>query len=291
MDYVACLDESYVTDARYRSIACCSLAKQHIRYCSERLEAIVAEHGLKEFKWSELKDRRSRNCANALLDFVFDELLHYGLRVDVLIWDTQDRRHQVKGRNDHANFERMFFHLLAASLRRRGDGTTWWIRADHCGGVDWETIHDCLVAGGSHVFGPLPILEDDLLQLDGFGIESFFTVRSHEAPVVQLADLFAGIVVFSGDKYPEYDQWLSQSAGQAELFGGDTDPGFSNRQRYRFEVLRELDQHCKKRRLGVSLETWQRLRTLDGKNPINFWLYEPQHGADKAPIKSGPQRQ
>ena len=136
------------------------------------------------------------------------------------------------------------------------------------------------------MLGRLPILENDLLQLDGFGIESFFTVRFHEAPVVQLADLFAGIAVFSGDKYPAYAQWLSQSAGQTELFGGDTTPGFSNRQRYRFELLRELDQLCKQRRLGVSLKTYQRLRTLDGKNPINFWLYEPQHEADKAPIKS-----
>ena len=57
--------------------------------------------------------------------------------------------------------------------------------------------------------------------------------------------------------------------GEADLEGG--------------EVLREA---CKARKLRVSLKTHRGLRTMDLTSPVNFWPYEPQAEADKAPVKS-----
>jgi hypothetical protein len=287
MQYAAYLDESYVNASRYRSIACCSVNKRHLKQCEEGLAAIIAEHRVKEFKWSKLKDRRMRDCGLALLDFVIAKINFANLRIDVLTWDTHDRRHEVRHRDDSANYERMFFHLLAAALRRRGVSASWWIQADQRDGVDWATIHDCLVARGRQPLPRFPILDEDYEDLGQFRIESFMTVDSEEAPLTQVADLFAGLAVFSGDNYPEYEMWSRDQAGQADLFAADPAGPLTNRQRYRFEVLAELDRRCKQERLGVSLKTNQRLWTFDGRKPINFWLYQPQHDGDKAPVKGG----
>ncbi len=52
-------------------------------------------------------------------------------------------------------------------------------------------------------------------------------------------------------------------------------------------VLYEFNNKCKNKKLGVSLKINRGLKTFDAKNPINFWWYEPQHEADKAPRKIG----
>jgi len=49
--------------------------------------------------------------------------------------------------------------------------------------------------------------------------------------------------------------------------------------------LAEFNAACKSKKLGVSLKTHRGLRTLNPESPINFWWYEPQHDADRAPTK------
>lgn len=285
MEYIAFLDESYVTASRYRSISCCSLERRYVEQFSRGLGEIVRRHGLKEFKWTELKSVRSLNCARALLAYFFEKLSLYQLRLDILTWDTHDSRHDVIGRDDQANFERMFFHLLSASIKRRAIGASWRIKADQRNGVDWATIRDCLQAVGSRASSMHCIFDSDLEGLYGFDIQSFETVESHQCAPVQLADLFAGVSGFSGENYAGYESWLRNLHGQIDLFDQPSGEQYSNRERYRFEFLRALDGGCKARSLGVSLNSLQMLRTFDGKKPLNFWLYQPQHEADKAPTR------
>lgn len=247
----------------------------------------MADHGLREFKWSKLKNNQSRRCAEALSALTIDNLSSCALRVDVLIWDVEDRRHKIVGRDDNANFERMFFHLLVASMRRRGAESTWRISADQRDGVDWVTIHDCLAAVGRRPTVDRSIFDTDRDVLRNLDIQAFETVESEKCPLVQLADLFAGIAVFSGASYDDYELWLRNTAGQADMFSDAPESTLSNGHRARFEVLKCLDERCKRHRLGVSLKTHRRLRTLDGNNPLNFWLYQPQHEADRAPVRQG----
>lgn len=288
--YAAFLDESYTNASRFRSIACCSLAHKHAERLSADISEIVANHGLREFKWSKLRNNQSQCCAQALLALLIDNLASCDLRVDVLIWDVEDRRHKVVGRDDNANFERMFFHLLAASMWRRGAESTWRISADQRDGVDWVTIHDCLAAVGRRPTADRSIFDTDRDVLRNLDIQTFETVESDKCPLVQLADLFAGIAVFSGASYDEYEQWLRNTVGQTDMFSDAPPSELSNGQRARFEVLKRFDERCKARKLGVSLETHRRLRTFDGSNPLNFWLYEPQHEADRAPVRGNAKK-
>lgn len=170
-------------------------------------------------------------------------------------------------------------------MQRRGACSTWRISADQRGGVDWATIQHCLAAVGRRPSTNIPLFDADLIMLSNFDVQVFETVESHECPLVQLADLFAGIAVFSGASYYEYEDWLRRKVGQTDMFKSQISPKLSHRERARFQVLKRFDEQCKKDRLGVSLKTHRRLRTLDGKKPLNFWLYQPQHECDVAPTR------
>ena len=123
-----------------------------------------------------------------------------------------------------------------------------------------------------------------------FGIAEIEHVTSAGHPLLQLADLFAGLAVFSRDKYESYVQWCTKSSLQARLFeDGQQSSSQSRSERERFQVLKQFDAECKSRKLGVSLRTKKGLWTPDPTSPPNFWLYEPQHPRDKAPVKNrGP---
>lgn len=154
--------------------------------------------------------------------------------------------------------------------------------------MDWETVQDCLDNVSTYIQAERPLLANRgfriRLQQD-FGLEEIRPVSSGEHPLLQVADLFAGMAVFSRDKFRDYKAWLPTARGQYHLLAGDKDytvaPSRITEQR--FQVLQEFVSLCKKRKLGVSLQTQGGLWTPKPENPLNFWLYEAQRPLDKAP--------
>lgn len=284
MSHIAYSDESYITGSRFRGICSFSFERAHAAAVRERLTEAVASSGLREFKWAELKDARYKFCAIKLVEAVIGLLGAAGARVDVLVWDTQDSRHSVRNRDDGANFERMFFHLLRASMRRRGKNRRWSIFPDERLGVDWRTVADCLRAVGRQREVVSDCLFGRFLADPYYTVEDFQQVRSHEHPASQVADLMAGLGVFSVAEFGRYASW-SEQTGTPSLFP-EPDAGITNRQRYRFEVLRHMKVSCDDLRLGVSLTSSRGLLTRDPKRPLNFWRYVPQHPADRAPTRA-----
>jgi hypothetical protein len=149
-------------------------------------------------------------------------------------------------------------------------------------GIDWDTIHDCLSAVGRR---------DELISSPLFGyffsdkyykISVFQEVHSIQSPCCQIADLFAGMAVFSRTNYSKYEIWNRQK--NQSLFK-EADVGFTRSEVERFPVLEYLDCQCKEQKLYVSLNTSGGLITKKPSYPINFWPYRPQHDKDKAPTK------
>jgi hypothetical protein len=114
-------------------------------------------------------------------------------------------------------------------------------------------------------------------------IKEIEEVQSHHEPLVQVADLFAGLAVYSRKSYDLFECWLKERD-----LGPDIAPtsgmNLSNSDRERCEVLADFDEHCKTKKIGVSLKRLRGLRTFNPTRPINFWWYEPQTDLDKAPI-------
>ncbi len=250
-----------------------------------KLKELLNESNVKEFKWQKLKDAKYRFCAIKLINAVWDLIQSDDARVDTIIWDTNDSRHQVSNRDDIANYGRMFYHLHSNSLTKRPRLSTWKIYPDEGVGVDWDVVARCIDARGRRREQiDFPLFATKFFDDPYYRITDFKEVKSHEEPCCQIADLFAGISIFSRIHFNLYEQWLESTELSLALFPQER-PNITNSQGERFEVLKHLDQGCKTRRLGVSLKTNRYLQTPDPKNPINFWHYTPQHEMDKAPTK------
>ena len=283
-------DESHWNMGRFRSLGLVTTALERLKMLEDGVRDLLNDSGVEGFEWKKLRGARERFAAEKLCRFAVEKASQGVLRVDVLIWDIEDRRHKIPGRDDIANLERMYYHLFRNVLRLRWpNNAVWRLHPDEHTALDWETIQDCLenVSVGIEVDRSLFAPGSFRLRLRReFGVEEIKPVSSDEHPLLQLADLFAGLAVFSWDKFDEYEKWLRTTSPQLALLPTDEAvSSTSSSTRERFPVLKEFDSLCKQKRLGVSLNTHRGLRTLNPKKPINFWMYEPQHPEDKAPRK------
>lgn len=285
IDFHAYCDESYVTASRFRGIACVSLPEVHCDGLAKRLAESLVDAGLRELKWSETGDGRHARAARRFIDAAFNAFA-CGLRIDVLVWDTQDARHAVPGRDDNANYERMFFHLLTVALRKRPTGSVWRIGCDQREGVDWQALFDCVRAVGRRPDSQAALF-GEFLAREKYIVREVAELRSQTATLVQLADLFAGVSVFSRSRYDFYEAWKMRESKQGRLFAG-AERRFSKSDQERFPILDGLNERGKAAKLRLSLRRNRGLRTMDGRQAVNVWWYEPQHGMDKAPKRRGP---
>lgn len=288
--HVGFADESNWNTGRFRSLGLVTTPIQKLGALNEQLKELIQQSGITEFKWRYLTGARERLVAQKLCKFVVEQGCEGILRVDVLIWDTRDRRHAVKGRDDIANLQRMYYHLFRNVLKLRWpDNPIWRLHPDEHTNIDWITIQNFLEVTSKRREFNFSLYSDAFLRpKQDFDILDIQPVNSREHPLLQVADLFAGIAVFSHDKFDEYQQWLRNKSNQLalpELELQNSADLSSRSTRERFEVLYQLVELCKAQSLQLSLKSHRGLRTMNPKRPINFWLYEPQHPRDKAPTR------
>jgi hypothetical protein len=259
---------------RFPGIALVSLPQLHASQVSQDIGLILQQANVSELKWERLNSAKSRFAAINLIDYAITQAVEKVLRVDVLIWDTQDGRHSIPKLDKIANLQRMYYHLFRNVLRIRWpDEAIWQLCPDEHTAMVWDDVLDYLDSG-SLSWEPSDKLELRLKR--DFQIYQIEPAKSNLEPLVQLADLFAGLGSYSRSCYGRFQTWQKSPAAK-EL---------SHTDRERCNVIAELDQRCKSRRLGVSLKSHRGLRTLNPKKPINFWWYVPQHETDIAPTRS-----
>ena len=91
--------------------------------------------------------------------------------------------------------------------------------------MDWETIGDYLDAVSMHIEVERSLLTGGQFRFrirQEFGIDDITPSKSRGRPLLQLADLFAGLAVFSREKFNEYQVWLRSVSAQTSLFEDDT---------------------------------------------------------------------
>ncbi len=288
--HVGFADESHWNIGRFRSLGLVTISVDSLKSINDRLWSLLNESGISEFKWKKLNGAKERFAAQKLCKFAVEACCGRELRVDVLVWDIQDHRHRIAKRDDIANLERMYYHLFRNVLRARWpDSAFWKLYPDEHTALNWATVQDCLDNKSITVAVERSLFTGGQFQTRlrrEFGIEKIQPVLSEKHPLLQLADLFAGLAVFSRDKFDEYETWMRVKSPQASLFDEPDDSSDSTRStKERFPVLKEFDKLCKQRRMGVSLKSKRGLWTPRPENPLNFWPYNPQHLAEKAPTK------
>ena len=211
--HVGFSDESNWNTGRFRSLGLVTAPLEYLDGLARELRHLLEESDMAEFKWKKLDGAKERFTAQKMCKCTVDKACAMQLRVDVLVWDIQDSRHSVHGRDDIANLQRMYYHLFRNVLRARWpNDAVWRLYPDEHTAMDWETVKDCLDAVSTRIELERSLLTggDFRFRLKrDFGIEEITPGNSREHPLLQLADLFAGLAVFSRDKYDGYQGWLS----------------------------------------------------------------------------------
>lgn len=254
--YAGYADETQYNVGRYRGVALVSAPLAYVPALAAEVARILAESGVGECKWEKVRSARTRFAAEKLLAWTVDTALAGQFTVDTLTWDAGAAVPASYQLPYLKKLHRMYAGLLAHSLAHRWpDGRPWVIHPDEQNALRWPVI----AAASPRIarLEPRP---------------------SAAEPLIQLADLFAGLAVFSRAGYDTYEQWLCLPPAERLASAGTSASlqALSASDRQRCLLLDGFFLRCKLRLPGVSLRTSRGLRTYDPGRPITFrWATSP----------------
>ena len=245
---------------------------------NQELQQILQQSSVREFKWSNLRSARERFAALKIVEYIVQQACDSVLRVDVITWDIEDSRHKVAGRSDTRNLRRMYYFLFKNVLCKRWtQNFIWRICPDENSAEPW-----------SHLGYLNEVFDWNTHELIAeINIAEIIAGKSHESPLIQVADLLAGLAVYSRSSYTKFEEWSRQTSNENRnemKSNGKPMQQLSRADHERCLILAQFDEQCKKYKMGVSLRRMRGLRTFNPVKPMNFWWYEPQTEEDIAPI-------
>jgi len=213
-------DESNWSKGRYRSIGLVTCSLSNLIAFENEFQQLLRDSNISELQWKKLNCADKRKAAKKVCEFVLDKTRMRSMRVDVMIWDIEDSRHNIVGRDDIANLQRMYYHLFRHVMKARWPSdAVWCFQPDKHTAIDWMTMQACLDNSAVSIDLAPHAKGGFRLQLRReFRIEEINAVTSSDhPPLLQIADLFAGIAVFSREKFQEYLEWVLTAKGQSRL--------------------------------------------------------------------------
>lgn len=277
-------DDSKHREERYNSLAITTLKKEDFDSLNDQLKTILKDSDIRdEFKWAKLRNARYRFAAEKIINFIFKN--RSLIRVDIVIWDLQDRRHKdLTGRDDSENLVRMYYHLVSSTFSRRWsiNNYVWKWYPDQQSSVDWDTLKSCINNKNHPCIADLFRLNPDFEQVN---LKRLEPSESCKHPFIQVSDLFAGMGAYSFGHYDKYNNWKNQNSSQISLFPAEKQK-FSNSEEERFQIMEYFNKMCKSHRLQIAFNSTGGFKSYKPETFINFWLYEPQHKYDKAPQRA-----
>lgn len=282
--HLAFSDESQHNLGRFRGVGILSLPAENAAHISEDIQRRLENSEVTEAKWKKVRSARDRFAALKIIDVCLEEAFQGHLRVDVLIWDTQDTRHKLPGRDDNANLRNMYIQLFKNVLRKRWPiESTWQLFPDENSAIDWDYVRNTLRNTDRFTERAVTIFGFEWADMRvHFNLVEISEVSSKGVPLAQAADLFTGMGVFSYEHHDVYKAWQRQTSLQYELIPSEP-IDFTSKEEEHAHVLDEFYQRVSKAGLGISIGLG--LHTRNPACPINFWPYKPQRKDDKAPTR------
>ena len=283
-------DESHWSQGRYRSVALVSARLEDMTVVERRLKGLVQESGFRELSWSKIRSAKAYFAATKVCDLIAEMARNQLLRVDALIWDTQDSRHKIAGRDDTQNLARMYYHLLSNVIAMRWPSTALWkFGVDERTDMNWKELVDCLSGQTRRERSTMQRTLSPAAVRPRRIPSKVEQISSSEQPVVQVADLFAGLGAFSWNQREHHQQWkvteLPLSFGQQTMFNGLAQFKISRSAKYKHELLHHFAS-LSRPFAQMKGHAGEGLRSYRPDSTINYWLYVPQQSYDKAPQKS-----
>lgn len=291
--YAAYSDKSGTFTRRFQSIALVTGKTDALDELSKLLTHVLAQKQVAEVKFELVRTHAPMlEAAYAFLECLVIQFANVNkARLNVLTWDTQDARHTISGRDDIANLERMYYKMFMHVARQWQVRSTWKFFPDENSHIDWSEFIRILNSAPLTRHRKNPSLFPETQVYQSLKVAEAHPLDSLKEPLIQVADLLAGIARFSREEGAQCVTWL-------DTWGNKLQPRLPNlcceedpnepikTKQNRFWLLGEFDRMCKKCKMGVSLREKKCLWTPNGSNSINFWNYEPQHEYDQAPRRA-----
>lgn len=289
MQYEIYSDESGYGEDRFEAIGTLSVKLGSTKNLQDKLKAILNSYNIKYLEYKKIRDERRFKCACEIIELIFSFVLCGDVKILVLVWDKHDSRHKVMNRNDLKNISIMYYHALKNTKRLWFDsGIDSSFYPDELSKIDFLNIIKYLENGR--------LRKESMVKETLFGIEFknlFPKIINHEEVnsknnyLIQVVDIFTGIVRLSHEEFDGYEHWKKQSTPQNGLFGGDFwgDSNFSNSKIYKYKLIDYINDFCKDNSLQVALNTTKSFYSHRPSCGVWFWKYVPQRPGDKAPVR------
>ena len=233
-----------------------------------------------ELKWSEDGKETKRSEGERKLDteFIFKAALEMALeqklRIDVVIWDKQDRKLLVQQYDipqmSDTNYLQFMYEVLVTDVIKRWRSSEdvsshyWSIAPDQHSGLKFSSLQR-------------QVQSDVIPENGGQTVVEILDEKCAPNYSLQLVDVFAGLGAFSHIHWNRYGTWLEQDE--------QIRSGFSATQALlRFPLLNLLEEQCSVNNFGVTIlkpvpnfrgrGLWTR-EPSKPEHPINFWCYTP----------------
>jgi len=280
----AYLDEAYHNKGRFRSVSILSTGNENAKRLERKVKNILESHSIDEFKWSKTSSERYLEAGKEIINLILEEASKDRLRIDTLRWDTTDERHDVRPRDDVKNLSMMYYKLADNVFTLRwGNDCSWGLHFDKQTALDFDEWKRILESSSTTEY--IEEKENSLESKLRRHYDVFFVEECNSAKEIlcQIADLFAGISVFSRKKVNKYRRWENKPLDS--FLGNEEQRNFSNSELHRFPLLKKICNKGKDLTPKIPYLTKKGLDTPNPECPINFWEYKPQVPEDEAPTK------
>jgi hypothetical protein len=244
-------DESSYNYGAVRGVGAVSLRVDDTERLGDELTVLIRESGMRELKWEKVRTARGAFAAQKALTWALDHALDGELWIETLTWEVTSAAASRARKSTLTQLHSAYTALLSSAIARhpeRGESSqSWRIVPDEQSAIPWRRIQVALPQTAT-----------------------IMPARSEPQPLIQLADVFAGLAVFSRAAYDAYERWLCVRGRDQDAHATTSSEGVYGSQAYRFVLLDEFYTACVRRLPGISLQTRRGLYTWRADAPIQF---------------------
>jgi hypothetical protein len=244
-------DESSYNYGAVRGVGAVSLRLDNASRLDAELASRLRGSGVRELKWEKVRTARTAFAAEKALAWALDHALVGEVWIETLTWEVTGAAASRARRPALANLRDGYRTLLASVMARQSAGSDptprWRVVPDEQTAIPWTRLREALPR-----------------------VAEIIPARSEASPLIQLADLFTGLAIFSRAAYDAYERQLCAPDHDRGALDGASSVATPGSQAYRFALLDDFYTTCVRRLPGISLQTRRGLYTWRADAPIQF---------------------
>jgi len=286
--YIFSDESGYDGSNRYASLASISGTKTYTKELNTELQEILKRYNKKEIKFKKIKNTQTENIANEFIEASLKFINSGKVKVHILLWDKQDSRHSVQNRDDIKNMAKMYYKLIIQVRNNWSVKNKWYFFPDEFEAINWkEEIAPYIENTPIHkIKKEQPILFQCMYDNTFSEFNTVKELESDKYPLIQLADLYAGMMRTS-KKEIDFYHWYNESyTNEANLFDLKPQINISKSREPKYRVMKNFKDKSSLYKMGINLSSDKCFKTFTNKGGIVIWHYSPQNKYDKAPTNN-----